>query len=749
MATVQGLTVTIGADTKQFAAAMKQIDAEARAISKDLKTVNDNLKLDPSNSKKAAESLKLLQEQAQKASDKVKLIKDAIDKLNKGYAAGNISADDYAKSMSHLNTLLSQAQHEQDLANEKVKQFGDEAEEAGKDALSLGDIIKGNLISNAILNGLSKLKDLAMTIAKYLLEAAKAVAKFSWEAVKSAAEYEDALGYAQTVYGEMSEQSIQWAKDNSENLRISTKQLTQYMNTLGQVFHTQGLSAEEALDMTKTLMEMAADIRAATGMTTDEILPVMQRGFTTSVKNFRQFGVIMTDAEVKAYALAHGLAQVTVDETKLAEATANLHDKQNKAQEALTKYGEGSVELEKAEAALMKAEEKYNEVLEGEVDNFESASIIKARYLLLSERLANIHGQNTKEAELFNSQLALLKTKFENLRDEIGMELLPVFTELVTKFNEFLSSEEGQALLQKVVEQFKTWAKTISEMMDDGRFTEYINNLVEKLPQIIELAGQIGTWVIENTPLIAEMIDKVLQLFGIKTENQQIKEAFIEVEDQIKQTAKQSGIDINTMIDAIHAYAEANDTDLLDIYNDWGHYGPEIGKYITQVGTDAQASGSTLEAALSGMTSSTANHVEQQISMWDRLSSTVSNIWAGITSIFSEDAWNQNKSFLDGWDFGSNFGNFGAPHAGGGPVEAGRMYRVNDDAGHRSEWYIPNQDGYILNGNQTDRIVNNNNSRSVGDVNIYVQSYGMNVAEVADELGAAMNRKLRMSGAII
>ena len=43
-----------------------------------------------------------------------------------------------------------------------------------------------------------------------------------------------------------------------------------------------------------------------------------------------------------------------------------------------------------------------------------------------------------------------------------------------------------------------------------------------------------------------------------------------------------------------------------------------------------------------------------------------------------------------------------------------------------------------------------NNSRNFsGGINIYVNSYGMNVAEVADELGAAMNRKLRMSGAIL
>ena len=96
-------------------------------------------------------------------------------------------------------------------------------------------------------------------------------------------------------------------------------------------------------------------------------------------------------------------------------------------------------------------------------------------------------------------------------------------------------------------------------------------------------------------------------------------------------------------------------------------------------------------------------------------------------------------------------GDYALPsEASGGPAEAGRMYRVNDDAGRRTEWFIPNQDGYILNGNQVDRITNNNNSRNIsGGINIYVTSYGTNAEEIADELGAAVNRKLRMSGAIL
>ena len=84
----------------------------------------------------------------------------------------------------------------------------------------------------------------------------------------------------------------------------------------------------------------------------------------------------------------------------------------------------------------------------------------------------------------------------------------------------------------------------------------------------------------------------------------------------------------------------------------------------------------------------------------------------------------------------------------GGPVSAGRIYQVNDDAARRKEMFIPYTNGYILNGNDTERVINNNtnNSRTFGDTIINVNSYGTNAAAIADEIGAAVNQRLRMAG---
>lgn len=651
---VKGITIEIGADTTSFGYAMKQIKQEASLVAKDMRSVDEAMKLDPNNVEKAADKLKLLREAADNATKKVDTIKKAIEQLNKEYA--DKSSAEYTKQLDFLTRSLESASREQEIANARLKDFENNAREAQVSAESFASFLEANLTSSVILGGLRAIADLAKSIASELLNAAKALAEFSKEAVSSAAEYQDAIGYSETVFGDASDASLQWAKDNSLALRISRKELTQYMNTLGQLLHTQGIDENTSLTMVENLMSLAADIRAATGKSTDEILPIMQRGFTTSVKNFRQFGVVMTEAQVKAYALANGMGTATENEEELAIATAELEKAQADAAVAMALHTEESDEFAKAEEALTAAEEKYNEAFEKANVTLTNADIITARYLLLLENLENIIGQNEHESELFNSQLALTKTQFTNLKDEIGMKLLPVFTDLITKFNEFLQSDAGQAILKRIVDQFEQWAATISEMMDDGRLTTFLNDLIDELPTIAGYIGDLVTKLLELIPKVADIAD---QFIAAKNQSEGFRSKLSEILDLFK-------------------------------LDEW-----DLIKYIINP----------------------------------------TGILSGGTSLFTKGIFGGLSNLFDS-------------NAQGGPVSAGQLLRVNDDAGHRTEMFVPSVPGTILNGNQVDKIINNNNnSRTVGDVNIYMTSTGANASAIADQIGFEVQKRLRMSGA--
>ena len=343
---------------------------------------------------------------------------------------------------------------------------------------------------------------------------------------------------------------------------------------------------------------------------------------------------------------------------------------------------------------------------------------------------------------------AELKSRLVDIRDEVGSKLTPIFENLFQKVADFLGSKEGQQMIDAIVKQVEYLANKIQNWIAEGKLDEWIESLKEKIPDLIHLANEFVVKIGEMIPKVMELTDEILALFGIKSENQKIKEAFLEVEGQIKQFAQSSGTDIDTMIKAIHAYAEANDVDLLDIYNNWNEYQPKISEYIGQITTDANGAKTDLDIALQGMTSSTQTNIESQISTWDRLKQKVQEIM----NFFDGPAGHALRYFLNPAEMGKDLltGNLGLGNlrASGGPAAAGHIYQVNDDAARRKELFIPYTNGYILNGNDTERVINNstNNSRTYGDTIINVNSYGTNAAAIADEIGAAVNQRRRMAG---
>ena len=858
--TIAGLTVTIGADTLDFTKKMKELDSQLRTISKTAGNLNNDLKLDPANTDKAKDSLDNLKQAASKADTKVATLKIAISNLNRQFENKKISADDYNKSIENLSILLAQAESEQSLFNTLIQNFGKESTNADSGVQKLGKSIKGTLIAGVVLTGLKKLKDLVTAIARKLWEAAKDLAKFSIDTVNIAAQYNDAIGYSEKVFGSYSDKIQKWVKENSEALRINISDMQVYANDLGTAFNALGLGHDKAVEFTENILSLSADIRAATGKDIEDITGALTRSFTSSTRNLRQFGIYVSEGDIKIQALKDSIVEYTGDQEALNAAMEKYKKAANEAEEAMNAYGEESEQFTAADEKANEALEELNALLGEEKVTLGSAERATSLYNLVMERMGFLVGQNTEEAGLYNSQLALLKTKFANLKLEIGQKLLPIFTDWITRFNEFLSSTEGQEIIDTLVQAFEDLGNAIVRMLEDGDIQEFINQIVEAAPGLIKNIEQISEQLVKLAPHIGKIIDRVLALFGIRTEEEEIKQAYMNISNSVEESAEKYGMSLETMRRAANLYAQDhgllvsdiykaweeyepliaeaisntvkdyksnfrttksliknfakdNKVGLEDIYDHWDEYSPKVAQYAEDMGSDydtqfkatialltkfAQENGlelsevlqhfdtyepqindqleeisedaevmetsfnasvsklpDALQEAVNDISSTDLTAYDQHLA---KMNQTAQENGENMKSIFNGvvDAFNFMVSTLstpvevpEGVEIAGEAWNPFPTYADGGRPPVGRMVRVNDDAGHRPEWFIPDVPGTILNGNQVDRIINNNNSRSVGDVNIYVQSYGMNVAEVADELGAAMNRKLRMSGAIL
>ena len=300
MAKIDGLTIEIGANTTSFKNSMKEIQNEAKAVARDMKTVDESLKLDPNNVGKAADKLKLLQDQAANASKKVETIKKAIEALNNEYS--DKSSKEYTDQLHKLEKQLESATREQDLANAKVKQFADNAGDAGKSAFSLGDAIKSNLISSAIKSGLQAVVNLAKSLASALVQGAKNLANYGKEAIDLAADYHDALGYSEQVFETQAEGVQKWVDENTSALRINKSELLQNVNSFGALYRSFGIGSDEAAKMSESLVQLAVDLRSATGKDTQDIIQSLTSVLTGGYQAGYKYGIVINEAMIKAKA---------------------------------------------------------------------------------------------------------------------------------------------------------------------------------------------------------------------------------------------------------------------------------------------------------------------------------------------------------------------------------------------------------------------------------------------------------------
>ena len=820
--TVQGLTVMIGADTKGFTDAMKQIDAEAKNIAKDLKTVNENLKLDPKNADKAADSLDLLKQQAQKASEKVDLIKKSIQDLNKQYSNGKISADEYNTSMDHLKILLSQAQHEQDLTNEKIKQFGTNADDAGKHVLSLGDLIKGNLISDAIMTGMKAVASHALDIGKKAVQAVKEISKavfnFLKDSVKIAEENKQTLAKVGQIFEENSKDIVAWSKSAVNAMGITSGEAQAAAAVFGNMFKALdvGIVKTDKIDtnfanMSMDLVQLAADVAAFNNTTTDKVLEAFQSGLAGTSRQLREYGIVINDAAIKQKALELGLV--------------------------------------------------------ADVKEMTEADKITARYALMMEQAQHQMGQFARETNSVTVQKQILLARIRELKGEIGDKLTPVIAQLMSDFNKYLESEAGKKLFDGLVESVENVATAVQNWINDGGLETFISDVGTKAQEVVDGILNISKHAEEIIPTIETLAEKIAYLFGIETDASQTKRAIKEVKDDITELAsvystseetiknaaaviaEQNGLKLyevyqdweryepqivgylnslqsgyttdlidgaaetiagfasqnktslsdiytnwetyepqivefagtlgtgydekfKTAIGYIEKFAQDNDTNLSDVLSHWSTYEPQILTWLTTVQDDFDTTAQAVAEDLESLPTKTQEEINKftsiDYSAFDTATARVRTFTDGIKQAvmdaihwldeFFKATENVDTSLIDQstpeWQYGDASWNPYDPFqsfASGGRPKVGRIARVNDDAGHRPEMFIPDVPGTILNGDKTEKLLNNiNNSRNIsGGINIYVTSYGANAEEIADELGAAMNRKLRMSGAIL
>jgi septation ring formation regulator EzrA len=281
--------------------------------------------------------------------------------------------------------------------------------------------------------------------------------------ITAASDLEETMNKFNVVFRGMENQADEWAENLQENFNMSETSARSYLASIQDMLVPMGMAREEAGQLSNKIVKLSADIGSFNNMPTADVMRDIQSALAGQYEPLRKYGVMLSATKIQQEALNAGLA--------------NTKDELTEADKAMT---------------------AYRLILEGSADAIGDVERSQGSYAYEVRRLtANI----------------------DDLKTEIGKELLPVFSDMLQDTNQWISDND-ELLKQRIPEYVESIAEGIEAMAGSlGR----IQNIYSSLPDgVVGAAGVgiIGRVLTGSTPIgmaagMIYLLNKQLETVGL------------------------------------------------------------------------------------------------------------------------------------------------------------------------------------------------------------------------------------------
>lgn len=246
--------------------------------------------------------------------------------------------------------------------------FDNGIESIEQKASTVGDVIAGVLGSQLVQKGVEK-----------LIEAGK-------YSIQLASDLTEVQNVVDVTFGDGAEAINKFAQTTSKQFGLTELQTKQYAGTLGAMFKSMGKTADEALEMSETMVGLTGDIASFYNLDHEAAFAKIRSGLSGETEPLKQLGINLSVANLEAYALKKGL-----------KAT-------------------------------------YDQMTEAER--------VQLRYEYILEQTLDAQGDFTRSQDSYANQIRLLQNNLDTLAASVGGALVPSLTEAVSWLNQLFSMGE-------------------------------------------------------------------------------------------------------------------------------------------------------------------------------------------------------------------------------------------------------------------------------------------------------------------
>ena len=175
--------------------------------------------------------------------------------------------------------------------------------------LNAGDIGLNLLFNKEGFN--NQIRNLASSLSSALGIGLSTVALVNF--TKSSLELGSNLAEVQNVvdvtFGSMAEDINKFASTAITQLGLSETSAKQYASTMGAMLKSMGLSTSQALEMSKAITSLSADMASFYNLDNDAAFEKIRAGISGETEPLKALGINMSVANMEAYALSKGITK--------------------------------------------------------------------------------------------------------------------------------------------------------------------------------------------------------------------------------------------------------------------------------------------------------------------------------------------------------------------------------------------------------------------------------------------------------
>lgn len=360
--------------------------------------------------------------------------------------------------------------------------------------------------------------------------AAVAFVKVGSASVSSASNQSEALNKSSVIFGKNAADIEKWADTAYKSIGLSKTAALEAVSGFGDMFQQLGFTGSKATDMSKSVVQMSADLGSFNNLPTAEVADMMAGAFRGEYDSLQRLIPNINAARVESEAQRLGLVKNTVDVRKLAQAREVQSLAEKKYAEAVRDHGKDSDEARRAALTLGKAQDGVAKAAKGAKGDISEQAKAQAILSIVQKDGARASGDFARTSGGLANQQKILKAAFEDTKAKIGMALLPMLTRLgawfindglpaIQRFGGWISGKLWPALkqgYQTIMPGLKQALSIVSGGVGSGEISwKKLGDIItgKVIPFIAKLTNvYLPAWAVQIRVVI-EVVKKVWAVF--------------------------------------------------------------------------------------------------------------------------------------------------------------------------------------------------------------------------------------------